>query len=1552
MQTYKRWLSQWLGFLTLLVASFSSGALADALPLTLLDADSGEPLVGIQVVAKEVKADGSLSWRQRRDTGEGGVAEFDLDFSSGQSYLFELTAFNGFRARLGPVSEAGPTELSVGNLRIAVLDGTQEGTPAFAEQTVKLQRTDDEGVFRTIAYLTTNSLGLLKLDLAEHRYRLMARSPISGRWKVSEEFDGSEGVDFTVGELPLSLQVTNAKTGTSIPNVEVVAKRVTDDGLHWYGKLLTDADGRIEWELEGLNEGQAFQLSTRHLGPLSSIKTVTESGDLNWIIGTVKLQLLNGTLSQHPALTNHSVVLQRETEDGFRSIATLQSDEQGQVQFDLLESDEPQNYQLRSVSPTDGRTSYYYPFNNPGEHRFVVGNIPLTVAVQHGQTGAPMAGIEVVLRELLDTGEYKWVGKKVTDSNGVLVADLPRLGNGQKIFLNTKQFNNKWSVSEAITEPGERDWAVGSIQVRLFNGNVTDNSAGSDSPLEPLAEHRLDLLAQKGSETTRIASYTSDEQGLVLLDLPPNVEADAFLVSARSAFDGRTLYQQRIDGPGAFDLVVGHAPMQVSLVQAGNGTPLPEREVVLTRLDEEGKYRYHAKAVTDAAGLAQFSTAAFDGNNSFRLRVRAFNNYTAHSESFTEPEDRRWELGKLVVQVRDGSQTEQPPLVDHVVDLRAYQLETGESRWVGRATSDAQGKLLIDPPALGQGEVYRLKSRALSDGRYKTSGDLGAEGNFEFVVGNPPVQVQVVDLLSDEPVVEQYVKVQTLNEEQQWQNLFAIKTNPNGVAVFDLPGITEGRQFRFRTRKYAGYAYSDVVTQPGALTLEVGALPVTLVNRDTNSVLSNVRVQAYRLADGGSLAYEASGYTDAQGQVVFDLQHLGSAAYVLKAVEPFDNVSRIYSSGIFNAGPYQFAIAPDDDQGIDTQAPSIEIVAPQQQQIALGGFQLRGIASDDRQLVSIQIQAQDNLGNAQQLTLTPEGNGEWSVDIPAAWLALNSELIITATASDRMGNRDSVSATYEVVEDATAPQLAVTSHQNGDDVRVSGFTLAGTVTDDIGVASLTLTLQDSALGTVLDEQPVQLGSDQWAYFVSNGLVAENSDLQLVLLALDNSGNSAQVELQLSTFRADPLVRQLLQRGTFGMTPDLETEVNAVGVQNWLDAQLNPAGIDDSPLEALISQLPLEEIDDLRRRELIYQIFSERQLQQVMAWFWENHFSTNYRAHNNTLYEAAENDGFRDNALGRFRDLLGISAKSPAMLEYLNNVQSRANNINENYARELMELHTLGVDGGYTQEDVIALARILTGWGVADGQFMFFSNNHDSEDKLFLGQTITGGGLEEGEQVLDLLSRHPSTARFVCGKLVTFWVSETSQPDLQGQCASTFLATDGDIAAVVRVILESDAFSSPDNLATKVKTPLEFYLSAMRALDVDAEPDVGIELLADLGMPLFARPAPDGYSEVGADWINVDAMLQRTRFATAMAFDNAGGDFDLHQQLDQRGIRTADAIVGYLFNLLLNHSGELEREQALAILNEGGDFAMGAEDAPLKLQRLLALLISYPGFQYQ
>lgn len=341
-------------------------------------------------------------------------------------------------------------------------------------------------------------------------------------------------------------------------------------------------------------------------------------------------------------------------------------------------------------------------------------------------------------------------------------------------------------------------------------------------------------------------------------------------------------------------------------------------------------------------------------------------------------------------------------------------------------------------------------------------------------------------------------------------------------------------------------------------------------------------------------------------------------------------------------------------------------------------------------------------------------------------------------------------------------------------------------------------------------------------------------------------------------------------------------------------QLTP---DDSAALKALNTRANQLFGEFQAAKVVRAQMSERELAEVMTDFWENHFSV-YVGKMPTRFTLLEydRDVIRPRVFGKFRDLLGAVAHSAAMLYYLDNFQSvadsnhmtlpelrqaektgrrpvnhRRNGLNENYGRELLELHTLGVDGGYTQKDVIAVARALTGWTLENpregGGFIFREGQHDAEPKIVLGHTLPAGrGEADGEEVLDIVARHPSTARHIAFELARRFVSDTPDVALVDRAAATFTRTGGDIRETLRTIFTSPEFFSRAAYRAKVKSPFELVLSARRVMN--ASPDTSASTayqIQRMGQQLFGHLAPNGWPETGDQWINAGSLLDRINF---------------------------------------------------------------------------------------
>ena len=348
-----------------------------------------------------------------------------------------------------------------------------------------------------------------------------------------------------------------------------------------------------------------------------------------------------------------------------------------------------------------------------------------------------------------------------------------------------------------------------------------------------------------------------------------------------------------------------------------------------------------------------------------------------------------------------------------------------------------------------------------------------------------------------------------------------------------------------------------------------------------------------------------------------------------------------------------------------------------------------------------------------------------------------------------------------------------------------------------------------------------------------------------------------------------------------------------GMRNQLMAEANPL----LRRKLLLANSPQQVVFyDLAEAKLYRAILSTRQLEEALADFWFNHFNVFLdKGADRFMIPTYERDAIRPHVLGHFRDLLGATAVSPAMLFYLDNWQSVAppvvrrpngnrpqRGLNENYARELMELHTLGVDGGYTQKDVTEVARCFTGWTIRNpqqgGGFTFNERVHDKGEKLVLGVRIpAGGGKEDAEKVLDILANHPSTAKFISTKLAQRFVADNPPPELIARMAKTFKRTHGDIREVMKTMITSKEFFTEGAYHAKVKTPFEMIASAVRA--TGAQVDYAFPLAQQIGLlgePLYRKLEPTGYSSANAEWVNSASLLGRMNFALALTQNKVPG----------------------------------------------------------------------------
>ncbi len=484
----------------------------------------------------------------------------------------------------------------------------------------------------------------------------------------------------------------------------------------------------------------------------------------------------------------------------------------------------------------------------------------------------------------------------------------------------------------------------------------------------------------------------------------------------------------------------------------------------------------------------------------------------------------------------------------------------------------------------------------------------------------------------------------------------------------------------------------------------------------------------------------------------------------------------------------------------------------------------------------------------------------------------------------------------------------------------------------------------------------------------------------------------------------------LNRTAFGPRPGDFERVQKIGVDAYIEEQLAPEKIDDTPLEQWLDKAyptlkmnvatllenyqqgapvapveralraqrlgelglkppqvngPNEVALDLQEAAIMRAIFSKRQLFETLVDHWSNHFSI-FIGKNNVrwLKTIDDREVIRKNALGKFGDLLLASAQSPAMLEYLDNHLNVKGTPNENYAREIMELHTLGVDGGYTQKDVQELARAFTGWSIRPakrralgsmdftdaGTFVFNANQHDQGAKTILGVNLpANGGVNDALKLIDVLANHPSTAKFVTRRLIVRYVSDTPPTDLWARATSTFTQTKGDIRAVLAVILHSEEFKN--SFAQKIKRPFEVVTSMARAVDLQLDDARAVNQgLRAMGQGLFMLVTPDGYPDIATSWINTGALLARWNLALTVASGRVPqGKLNLGALTKDAKIKTVGDAVDFWTNAILHRA--IPDKDRTKIVNAIGTNANTNFDAT-RTPDLVALILASPHFQYR
>lgn len=413
---------------------------------------------------------------------------------------------------------------------------------------------------------------------------------------------------------------------------------------------------------------------------------------------------------------------------------------------------------------------------------------------------------------------------------------------------------------------------------------------------------------------------------------------------------------------------------------------------------------------------------------------------------------------------------------------------------------------------------------------------------------------------------------------------------------------------------------------------------------------------------------------------------------------------------------------------------------------------------------------------------------------------------------------------------------------------------------------------------------------------------------------------------------------LLQRFSYGPLPGQVEEVSAQGLEAWVSDQFLDKP--DPQLEGMLSRIPeRSEENAMGTRKLLRAVHGHRQMREVMADFWFNHLNVSLTDPDCRPHVAAyERQVILPHCLGSFRSMLVASSQHPAMLYYLDNAYSAweperyqaadrsqdpfgynstrpqpvvvqvrpGQGLNENYARELLELHTLGVNGGYRQQDVTELARILTGWSVEQNSFLFRPERHDPYAKRFLFQQVNPSGQDEGLKILEQLASHSSTARFIARKFAVRFVSDRPPASLELRLSRAFQRSQGNSQAMIEALLQSPEFWKKEHVGAKIKSPLELLASSLRILDARLSPDSELaQYLGRMGQELYACRPPTGWPDRAETWLTPGNLVQRLSFAHLLASQQVRGvQFDKQRLKPKKPVKNANQALQAYAQLLL------------------------------------------------
>lgn len=1555
------------------------------LPITVKNPLEETLVIGTRIYLYENLADGTSKYRSSGYTDENGTVKFSPQgLGGGRNYYAKTRPYNTGYAYSDEITSTGPHQLNVGTVPITVHD--VEGGNNLAGLRVYLyeRMSDGKSSYRASGYTDEN--GTVKFSpsgVGSERIYFAKTRPFGSSYAYSKDIDLVGPVQLDVGTLALTL--VNPIDESSPVGTKVYLYQKMEDGSSKYrARGYTDENGQVKFTPYGLGDGSSFYAKAR---PYNAGYAYSDNfdaiGSFNFAVGTLSLTLINPLTTE--TLSAVKVHLYERLADGSSKWNSYgYTNEDGIIHFTPRGLGSGAKFYAKA-RPYNAGYAYSTEASSIGAFNFEVGMLP--VMLSNLLEDSTLVGQRLYLYEVLEDGSSKYRDYGYTNADGKVIFSPGGLGEGKEYYVKARPYNRGYAYSDSITTRGLFTFNVGTLPVVVSN------------PLDGTIFSGLKVyLYERTSEgETKYRSYGyTDDEGRIRFT-PKNLGNGAtFFVKAKPYKTGYA-YSSNITEIGAYAFDVG--TLRIKLFDFASSEPITDSRVYLYERVSDESSEYRGYGYTDENGLIHFTPSGLDDDRSYFAKARPFNTGYAYSDEITENGDFDFPVGTLnltVVSNIDGSA---------LGDKKVYLYERVDDETADYAAygyTDDDGQIRFSPSGLGSGRNYFAKAKSPINSQYRESDPYTEKGSFTFQVGNSPLVVSLVNAISGDALVDKKIYVYELLGDDERSYRYRAYTNDDGVALFDLDGLDEDRKFVLSTTPYnAGRVYSPEIVNSGEFRWEVGTTPVTLVDGDSNTILLGKKIYAYEKLPNGELKWTKYGYTNLAGIVHFDLDFSNTNPYVFYSKNLFGGNKRYYSPLTFEPGAVSFIVTRDGDNTLDLTPPAIAITSPvDAANVTENGFTVQGLATDNRSIDSVVVNVLNGAVSTDIVAIVDTLTSSWSAVVADALFNDGDTLVITATATDLARNSSAASVNVSVVADNEGPVVSVTSHVANDNVPETGFLLAGNANDLTGIASMTATISDvNDAGIAPIGHAVSVaGNGNWTLRIDNADVIQGQTIQIDLDALDSNGNPGSTLIVLNVVTVDFAGLQLINRITFGATPALLTEVETIGADNFITQQLNPAALDDTELQTRLQfvfpgGLPTTSAE-LQRWALLHKIYSPRQLQEVMTWFWDNHFNTDINTtrtdylgnsvRNSAAFELAENQAFRNQALGNFRTLLDINAKSPTMLIYLDNISNVVGDSNENYAREVMELSTLGVDGGYTETDVESAAELLTG-GHLDATSNFFMNSafhNTATQTLFQGtpQEVTivfdgsdidsqtglmvGAGINQFNGLLDALASHPSTANHICTKLVTYFVNDTPPASAVASCSATFLSSSAapdQITQVLTTILSNEFFDSA-NYRAKIKTPVEFIASAVRGLQAETDGNDLLGPLTAMGVRLFQNPVPTGYSEIGSDWINSSLLIERIKWVNDLARNAPGGTASsiIPIAFFSPDYLTNDGIVGYLLQVSTGDPAahDATGTTSLQALSVFGSYRMdlsnaanAAFDDPL-LRQLIGTSLSFPQFQFQ